>query len=326
MALTSTLPSGGRTRFTASVLTRLMTGSVVLLVAFGTAGCRAGDPPGAGGSGGAGGSSGACRQAGPLTRDLLPTFGAAETTTKQNPCFGFADLVSQATGLIPVGDRSSVDDFIRGVDTLVKRVAALADVVQCGYETDRLAIAIYQNHATLWSVGVVAVVRGDLGAALDTSVCFLRKQLSPPGSDASYVSGPAGPQPTFCFDAVSRTRGGERYTVMWVGSSDFMCWDLTNQLDSGRPEGDGITSTVKAVPDVAVRSGPSTRTALVGRADTGEVGEVSCYRRGETVSGRRGTSDLWDLTTVNGMTGFIADVWLDTGGDVTKKIKPCPPT
>ncbi len=303
-----------------SATIRLVAGATVLLIALGAARCGS-SSDGSKGDGTA--TGGACRQPGPLTKDLLPTFGADETKTVQNPCLGFVDLLSQVTDLIPTGERRLVTDFTEGVGEIAKKVAKIGDLVECGYEKDRLAIAIYQNHQTVWSIGVVAVVRGDLQAAVDTSLCYLRKQLPLSIPTETYLGGPEGPTPTFCFDTVRRTRNAENYTVLWLGSSDFMCLDLNSQLNTGSSTGDGISATVKAVPDVAIRSGPSTKTAIVGRAGTGAVGNVTCYSKGETVTGRRGTSDRWDQTKINGMTGFIADVWLDTGGDVAAKIKPC---
>jgi hypothetical protein len=301
-----------------SVSSRLLASSLSMVLALAATSCDDGDAPTEVGNAGGG-----CSEAGPLTRDLLPTFASEETTTIENPCLEFVGLLSQVTGLIPDNDRTMVGGFLGAVGDLTDRVAKVADLVECGYQTDRLAIVLYQNKATRWSIGIVAIVRGDVAAAVSTSICFLRKQVPLTGPTDAYLSGPEGPQPGLCFDVVRRTRGGESYTVMWLGSSDFMCWDLNNQLNSGRSTSGGITATVKAVPDVAVRSGPSTKAAMVGRVPTGAVGVVSCYVRGETVTGRRGTSARWDLTTINGLTGFIADVWLDTAGDVATRVKRC---
>ncbi|MEU6416404.1 hypothetical protein [Streptomyces spiralis] len=78
-----------------------------------------------------------------------------------------------------------------------------------------------------------------------------------------------------------------------------------------------LTGTVKAQPNVTVRSAANTGSAALGTAATGQRYTVSCYATGATVSGWGGTKSYWDQISCNGGTGYIVDVWLDTGGDVT---------
>ncbi|GAA1416996.1 hypothetical protein [Catellatospora coxensis] len=307
---------------------RMFAGATALVLTLSAADCDGGQGFGGGDSGGqehvaASPAEPGCRQPGPITRDLLPTFGAEQTTTIHNPCLQFVGLIANVRTVIPAEQLQRVDEFSRGLGTLVDRVAKVADAVECGYETDRLAIAIYQNNEFRYSVGVVAVVSGNLQALVEGAACYLSKQLTL-GFSNGFLNGSQRPRPDFCFDAVTRTRKGQRYTVLWMGSTDFMCMDLTGQLKPGRPEGDGVTATVKADPRVIVRSGPTTHAAIVGRADAGQVGVVDCYIEGQQVSGRRGSSRLWDHTTVGDVTGYIADSWLDTGGDITQKVPRCP--
>lgn len=306
---------------------RLFAGATALLLTLGAADCGGGQgsgtvPGGGGQRVAASPAEPGCRQPGPVTRDLLPTFGAEETTTIHNPCLQFVGLLANVRTVIPADQLQRVDEFSRGLGTLVDRVAKVADAVECGYEQDRLAIAIYQNIKYGYSVGVVAVVNGDLQALVEGAACYLSKQLTL-GFSNGFLNGSQQPRADFCFDAVTRTRQGRRYTVLWVGSTDFMCMDLTGQLKPGRSEGNGVTATVKAEPRVVVRSGPTTHAAVVGRVDAGQVGVVDCYIEGQQVSGRRGTSRLWDHTTVGDLTGYIADSWLDTGGDITRKVPRC---
>lgn len=313
---------------TRSVPIRLLAGATALLVLLCGADCdedagngtkdKAAAPAVAGTAGG-------CGKAGSLTRDLLPTLAAEETTTIQNPCLKFVDLVGQVTDVFPPGDRTRSAEFLTGVGDLANKVATVSAVAECAYERDRLAIAIYQDLKTKWSMGIVAVVRGDLAAAVVGAQCYLLSKLPiDVGGGFGFRADTNLPTPAFCFDTLRRTVKGDSYTVLWLGSSDLMCHALDNQLNSGAPAGNGIRATVKASPNVVVRAGPSTTMALVGRAQTGAVGVVTCYVEGEKVTGRRGTSNRWDQTTVNDLTGFVADVWLDTGGDITTQVQRCP--
>ena len=89
--------------------------------------------------------------------------------------------------------------------------------------TDRLAIAVYRQPGYLWSVGVVAVIRGDVGAAFDVTVCTLLKQLPRAAPETRVRVRVPGPQWEFCPALIRHERGGETYTLLTVGDSDEMC-------------------------------------------------------------------------------------------------------
>lgn len=308
---------------------RMFAGATALVLTLAAADCG-GDPPSGGGAAGGGqnriatssGPDPGCRQPGPVTKDLLPTFGVDETTTVQNPCLSFVGLLANIRSVFPNDATKVLEEFDKGLGQVVDRVAKVADAVECGYEQDRLAIAVYQNVRYRYSVGVVAVVNGDLRALVEGTACYLIKQVTlGQGGDIFFAEGP--PRGAFCFDGTTRTRQGRKYTVIWAGSTDQMCRDLLGQLKPGRKDGDGVGATVKADPRVIVRSGPTTLTAIVGRIDAGKVGVIDCYLEGEQVSGRRGSSRLWDHFTYGGLSGFVSDVWLDTGGPITGKVPRC---
>lgn len=304
---------------------RVFAGAVAVLLALAPGDC-AGDQGNSGGGGTVEKEAvrppAGCEQPGPLTRDLLPTFDPAETDTALNPCLRFADLLGAVTDLIPAG-QSRVDNkvFLNTVGTVVDRVATVAGVAECAYEQDRLAISLYADRAYRWSVGVVIVIRGDVEAALTGAACWLYEKL--PGwvfpRDFTERTTPV-PQP--CVEALRRERDNQSYTVLWLGSSDFMCAALANQITAGAPSGDGIKATVKAKPNATVRSGPGV-IAAVGKARSGSVGTVRCWTEGQRVDGRRGESNVWDQIDIDDMHGYIADIWLDTGGDVTTKVPRC---
>ncbi|MEV0459746.1 hypothetical protein [Catellatospora methionotrophica] len=266
-----------------------------------------------------------CHEPGPVTRDLLPTFDAQDTTTIRNPCLSFVGLLANVRTLIPddvPGFAGDLEKFDKGLGQVVNRVAKVADAVECGYEQDRLAIATYQNIRYRYSVGVVAVVNGDLRALIEGTACYLIKQVTLGLGDMFFAERP--PHADFCFDATTRVRNGRRYTVIWAGSTDKMCGDLLGQLKPGRADyGGAVTATVKADPRIVVRAGPTTKSAIVGRVEAGRVVAVDCYLEGEQVSGRRGSSTRWDHLRYGELSGFVADVWLDTGGPIAQKVPRC---
>ncbi|MBH8590012.1 SH3 domain-containing protein [Paenactinomyces guangxiensis] len=77
---------------------------------------------------------------------------------------------------------------------------------------------------------------------------------------------------------------------------------------------DEITGTVhtdNGLP-VNVRSGPGTSYSIVGKKYDGDVVTIECQIRGETVTGKYGTSDLWNRI---GTGQYISDTYVYTGSD-----------
>jgi hypothetical protein len=271
-----------------------------------------------------------------LTGDLLPTLDHVDMTV--NPCLRFADLADYVVDFIPVRERVRTRPFVQGVARLVGRIVIVNDAVSCAYETDRLAIAIYQDQRVLWSLAVVAIVRGRLDAFAETAICFLTRRpqtIVSAGGGTTSVPLQQGPKAGFCLDSASRRRGGQDYTVIWLGSSDRMCSGLAATIGSDSPSpgttttGTALTGTVRGTPYVYVRSGTSVGAPVVGRASYGTVGVVSCYSDGQTIyGGWAAANNHWDKTTITDLsgrtvTGYIADVNLDTGGDITTQVKRC---
>ncbi|MBA3819665.1 MAG: peptidoglycan DD-metalloendopeptidase family protein [Deltaproteobacteria bacterium] len=60
-----------------------------------------------------------------------------------------------------------------------------------------------------------------------------------------------------------------------------------------------------------VRAGASSSTASVGTVGDGSFVTIKCQRRGQSVTGTYGTSDLWDF--VGG--AYVADAYVSTGSD-----------
>src|SRR5262249_46316601 len=157
-------------------------------------------------------------------------------------------------------------------------------------------------------------------------ICVLVNQL-PFAVPLTVGPDRSAPKAEFCFGASNPDRNGEAYTVLWLASSDVMCTDLANQLAPRTPVPAGIplTATVRGATQVNVRADASTKAAIIGQVSDGATGTVSCYQDGETVVVHpRGTSNLWDKVRIGGLDGYIADVLLDTDGDLATQSHACP--
>jgi hypothetical protein len=74
----------------------------------------------------------------------------------------------------------------------------------------------------------------------------------------------------------------------------------------------GVTGRVDtAGPPLTVRAGASTATAAVGSVADGTFVTIGCQKRGQSVTGTFGTSNLWDDIG----NGFVADAYVATGSD-----------
>lgn len=62
---------------------------------------------------------------------------------------------------------------------------------------------------------------------------------------------------------------------------------------------------------LTVRSGSGTGYRAVGSVSNGQPVRITCQKRGQTVSGTYGTSNLWDYIG----TGYVSDAYVLTGSD-----------
>ncbi|MBW4722240.1 M23 family metallopeptidase [Saccharothrix obliqua] len=77
--------------------------------------------------------------------------------------------------------------------------------------------------------------------------------------------------------------------------------------------GTGVTGTVgtDSGAPVTIRSGPSTSKSAVGSVASGASVTIRCQVKGETITGKYGTTDLWD----NIGSGYVSDAYVYTGSD-----------
>lgn len=181
-----------------------------------------------------------CDRAAGKAGQLLPDPESVEaglapiTRTKENPCIPLADLADTVLELVPAENdpepgensisRTQKAQFKTSMNDLAGRVLTANQVTTCGYETDHLAIAIYQHPDHPWSVGVATVVRGDIDAAVDIAACYIESLVpSFPSDDAAPGLVPEGPRFGLCGNVTRPTARGEVYTLLTAGDSDQMC-------------------------------------------------------------------------------------------------------
>lgn len=181
---------------------------------------------GAGRSGAASTKKPACPTPGPLTGSQFPAFPRADKVSKinQNPCLPLVGVADQILGFVPKSGNPKYTSFRNGLGQFVGKLNAANDLAECAYETDRLAVGVYQHDGTPWSIGLVAVVRKDLKGIADIGACWLPKRLPFPLPTQGIA--PDEIKPDYCADAVTRKSNGHTFTIMWIGSSNVMCGSL----------------------------------------------------------------------------------------------------
>ena len=75
------------------------------------------------------------------------------------------------------------------------------------------------------------------------------------------------------------------------------------------------------------RSGPGTNFEIIDTLQAGQPLVVLCYSLGDTESfttsgGKKNTSNAWDFVVTGDQDsgGYVADVFVDTGDDITKQL------
>ncbi|TVX86913.1 SH3 domain-containing protein [Paenibacillus agilis] len=66
---------------------------------------------------------------------------------------------------------------------------------------------------------------------------------------------------------------------------------------------------------VNLRSGTNTSAGVVTSVPSGQNVYLYCYDRGQTVTGKYGTSNVWNWAYYNGKFGYISDTYVYTGSD-----------
>ncbi|SCF46452.1 Transglycosylase SLT domain-containing protein [Micromonospora matsumotoense] len=87
----------------------------------------------------------------------------------------------------------------------------------------------------------------------------------------------------------------------------------------------GVTGTILANPSLNIRTGPGTTYGIAGSVNYGATVKIACYTFGEYVSGGYWPSSTWDriTNTATGVTGYVADTWVNTTYDVKTMVGRC---
>lgn len=89
-------------------------------------------------------------------------------------------------------------------------------------------------------------------------------------------------------------------------------WGTRNYKSKNKCGSGGVTGRVNtAGASLTVRTGPGTGYAAVGSVADGTWVTITCQKRGQTINGTYGSSNLWDK--IGG--GYIADAYVLTGSD-----------
>jgi hypothetical protein len=243
--------------------------------------------------------------------NLLPPPDAARYLVSTNPRLpgGLAADVNQLLDQIPATDQPRARSFIAGTRFFAGRLPTAQTNPACGYQPGELAVRLYQDRGSAWSVGLAVVAAGTLANVFDeASPCFLGHRI-----DAMIpVSADDSPAPAFC-DAQPR----DGFTVLTLGSTVGACADLTGST----------TLPVRTVgdPDTALRAEPGTAGPPTLRVRPGTVATVLCHRNGwARLTFPVGTPDiLTGKSTEDEHTGYVAAADLDAGPDLPQRIRAC---
>jgi hypothetical protein len=95
--------------------------------------------------------------------------------------------------------------------------------------------------------------------------------------------------------------------------SQITYYGAKNYTSKNSCSSDGVTGTVHTDSGISlnVRSGPGTNYGVVGSVADGQKVTITCQKRGETVTGKYGTSNLWSFIGE----GYISDTYVFTGSD-----------
>lgn len=159
---------------------------------------------------------------------MLPDQSADFRQATVNPCVPLADIAGAVLDLVPASDpeEPAIDKkaFRSSLRGLTDKVLKADSVAGCAYRTDRLAVGVYRQSGHIWSVGMVAVIRGTVAEVVtDVGICTILDQLGLSPAPTQGVEPTPGPHWQPCIDASAPTRKGEQYTILVAGTSDEMC-------------------------------------------------------------------------------------------------------
>ncbi|MCB9618676.1 MAG: peptidoglycan DD-metalloendopeptidase family protein [Sandaracinus sp.] len=101
-------------------------------------------------------------------------------------------------------------------------------------------------------------------------------------------------------------------TAFFYGTKNYVSQNCSSGSSGGGSTSGAVTGRVRTSgAALTVRSGPGTGYRAVGSVANGQPVRITCQKRGQTVSGTYGTSNLWDYIG----TGYVSDAYVLTGSD-----------
>lgn len=106
---------------------------------------------------------------------------------------------------------------------------------------------------------------------------------------------------------------GSAVKIVWEGQQ-ILYYGTKSYTSKNKCSSGSVTGIVRTDTgaNVNVRSGPGTSYSIVGSVANGTTVTIQCQVRGETVTGKYGTSNLWNKI---GAGKYISDTYVYTGSD-----------
>lgn len=106
--------------------------------------------------------------------------------------------------------------------------------------------------------------------------------------------------------ALDNAQAGQPTTLPDVGGSGTTIWAPVAWATAG----------------INIRTAPNTSAPPIGSVPDGTPLLLQCSTSGENVTSAGGATDVWDQVTYNGVTGYVADAFINTG-QLTPAVPAC---
>lgn len=202
-----------------------------------------------------------------------------------------AGTLALPTNTLPIARADSATDLCGQQVTSIDPTNGLSAVSQLAQQGNNQIVSSIVNGTGLgaqwcgpvqWLTGVAAevVVNGTLLEVVDVH--------TPTGLDIAVAA---------ARSAIEQAQGGQPATLPDVGGSGSTVWAPVTWATAG----------------INIRPEPDTNMPPIGNVPDGVPLLIQCSTYGESTTSAGGTTNVWDQVTYNGVTGYVADAFIDTG-------------